>query len=103
MFPRRARYKVQELSLNFNLSEISNAKIDKAVKKGQKRAKEMVQKLGMAELFKKHSLWGSKISMLALMVVLTRMMMLLMMMLMMIVMPIVMPIVTVMMRLKMMV
>ena len=61
-FQEEQDIKVQESSLNFNLSEINNAKIDEAVKKGQKREKEMVQKLGMAELFKKHSLWGSKIS-----------------------------------------
>ena len=60
LFPRRVKHKVQEQS--FNLLEVTNAKIDEAVKKGQKRAKEMVEKLGMAELFKKHSLWGSKIS-----------------------------------------
>ena len=60
LFPRTVKHKVQEQS--FNLLEVTNAKIDEAVKKGQKRAEEMVQKLGMTELFKKHSLWGRKIS-----------------------------------------
>ena len=59
-FPRVTKPKAKVTS--FDLSEVTNAKIDEAVKKGQKKAKEMVEQLGMVNLFKKHLLWRNKIS-----------------------------------------
>ena len=46
----------------FKIEEITNEKILKAVKLGQNKAKLMIEELGMAELFKKHKLWGKEIS-----------------------------------------
>jgi len=59
-FPRLAKRKTQKLS--FDVAEITNEKIFDAVQKGQTRAKLVIEELGMAELFKKHELWGNKVS-----------------------------------------
>ena len=48
--------------MSFNILEISNQKIFEAVKKGREKAKNMIEELGMAELFKKHTLWGKEVS-----------------------------------------
>ena len=46
---------------SFILSEFTNDKIFNAVCKAQGRAKLMVEELGMSDLFRKHSMWGSDI------------------------------------------
>ena len=56
LFPRRARHKVQEIFWKLPMLKLMK------LSRKDKRAKEMVQKRGMAELFKKHLLWESKIS-----------------------------------------
>ena len=58
LFPRVAKRKLQKLS--FDVLEMTNDKIFEAVTKGKDRAKCMVEELGMAEIFNKHTLWDSK-------------------------------------------
>ena len=71
LFPRRGRQKVQEWSFNF--SEVTNAKIDETVKKGQKRAKEWFKSLAWLNFLRNTHCGEPKFLLLALMVVFTRM------------------------------
>jgi len=59
LFPRVAKRKIQKLT--FDILEITNDKILEAVKRGQDKAKLMIEELGMAELFKKHTLWNNEV------------------------------------------
>ena len=64
IFPRVIKHqqKVEKkYSQSCLLSEITNDKIFDAICKAQGRAKLVIEELGMADLFRKHSMWGSDI------------------------------------------
>ena len=58
VFPRVAKHQRKAQRLSHNL-DFTNDDIYKAISKAKDKAKLMVEKLGMAELFERHSLWGS--------------------------------------------
>ena len=60
VFPRVAKHQCKAQKLSHNLDFTNNdIRVYKAISKAKDKAKLMVEKLGMAELFEKHSLWGS--------------------------------------------
>ena len=58
IFPRVIKQQRKAQRLSHSL-DFTNDEIDKAIGKAKDKAKLMVEKLGMAELFEKHTLWGS--------------------------------------------
>ena len=58
IFPRVTKHLCKAQRLSHSL-DFTNDEIQEAVNKAKDKAKPMVEKLGMAELFKKHALWGS--------------------------------------------
>ena len=67
-FPRllKHQHKVGKNAVNDSicLLKVSNEQILSAVEKGHTKAKEMIEQLGMTDLFIKHSLWDSKVKIL---------------------------------------
>lgn len=64
IFPRVIKHQQKtekKYSQSVSLSEVTNDEIFNAVCKAQSRAKLKIEDLGMAGLFKKHSMWGSDI------------------------------------------
>lgn len=57
IFPRVAKHQHKAQRLSHSL-DFTNDEIYEVVNKAKDKAKSMVEKLGMAELFKKHTLWG---------------------------------------------
>lgn len=52
--------KAQKLSHNLNFTlDFTDDEIYEAISKAKDKARLMVEKLGISELFKKHTLWGS--------------------------------------------
>ena len=62
VFPRLTKHQRKNIHPKFSLSDLSNDKIFKSVQRAQVKAKLMVEELGMASLFKKHSMWSSKVT-----------------------------------------
>ena len=63
-FPRVIKHQKKtekKYSQSVGLSEVTNDEIFNAVCKAQSRAKLKIEELGMAGLFRKHSMWGSDI------------------------------------------
>ena len=58
IFPRVIKQQRKAQRLSHSL-DFTNDEIDKAIGNAKDKAKLMVEKLGMAELFEKHTLWGS--------------------------------------------
>ena len=64
-FPRllKHQHRVGKNEVNESIcpSNVSNEQILHAVQRGHAKAKEMIEQLGMADLFNKHALWGSQV------------------------------------------